>query len=95
MAILDPFNPRSVAFQLSVIDGHLATLPTLHKDGVLEEPQRLAAQLDIELETAKASDLTTRFILTIEQKVEAFADAVAARYFLRRQDTAAAPEQSA
>ena len=41
MALLDPFNPRSVAFQVNLIDEHLAALPALKQDGVPEEPRRM------------------------------------------------------
>jgi uncharacterized circularly permuted ATP-grasp superfamily protein/uncharacterized alpha-E superfamily protein len=85
MAMLDPYNPRSVGFQLMTMNDHLATLPTLHSDGVPEEPQRLIARLATDLETTTAQDLDNKAILAFEQRVSGFADAVAARYFLRRQ----------
>jgi uncharacterized alpha-E superfamily protein len=85
MAILDPFNPRSVGFQLMTINEHLLTLPTLHNDGVPEEPQRLASRLATDLETTTAQDLDDGVVLTVEQRISGFGDAVAARYFLRRQ----------
>ncbi len=85
MAILDPYNPRSVGFQLSAINDHLATLPTLQKDGIPEEPQRLALRLATELKTTTAPSLDHDSILAVEQRISSFADAVAARYFLRRQ----------
>ena len=45
MAMLDPFNPRSVLFQAMRIDEHLAALPTLRNDGVMEPPRRLSVKL--------------------------------------------------
>ncbi|MGV3632864.1 MAG: circularly permuted type 2 ATP-grasp protein [Pseudorhodoplanes sp.] len=85
MAVLDPYNPRSVGFQLTTINDHLATLPALHEDGVPEEPQRLAARLGTDLETTTAQDLDNSVVLAVEQRISNFASAVAARYFLRRQ----------
>jgi uncharacterized alpha-E superfamily protein len=85
MAMLDPYNPRSVGFQLMTINDHVATLPALHLDGVPEEPQRLAARLATDLETTTAKDLDNKVVLVIEQRITSFAHAVAARYFLRRQ----------
>ncbi len=85
MALLDPYNPRSVAFQFMTINSHMATLPALHLDGVPEEPQRLAARLATDLETTTAQDLDHAVVLAFEQRIAGFADAVAARYFLRRQ----------
>ena len=49
MALLDPFNPRSVAFQVKLIDEHIAALPVLRQDGIPEEPRRLATLLRAEL----------------------------------------------
>jgi uncharacterized circularly permuted ATP-grasp superfamily protein/uncharacterized alpha-E superfamily protein len=85
MALLDPYNPRSVGFQLMTISDHLATLPALHGDGVPEEPQRLAARLSTDLETTTAQDLDTGAVLGFEQRISSLASVVAARYFLRRQ----------
>ncbi len=34
MALLDPFNPRSVVFQVSRIDEGISTLPLLSRDGI-------------------------------------------------------------
>jgi uncharacterized circularly permuted ATP-grasp superfamily protein/uncharacterized alpha-E superfamily protein len=85
MAVLDPYNPRSVGFQLTTINDHVATLPALHADGVPEEPQRLAARLATDLETTTAQDLDNSVVLAVEQRISNFANVVAARYFLRRQ----------
>ena len=49
MAFLDPFNPRSVAFQAARIDEHLAALPTLRDDGILEVPRRIALGIAADL----------------------------------------------
>jgi len=85
MAMLDPYNPRSVGFQFMIINEHLATLPALHLDGVPEEPQRLAARLATDLETTTAEDLDNSVVLAFEQRMSNVANAVASRYFLRRQ----------
>lgn len=83
MALLDPFNPRSVAFQVNRIDEGLGTLPVLRRDGMLEEPRRLTTLLQAELTTERAESLTDARILTFEQKVLGLANAIAARYFLQ------------
>jgi len=83
MAVLDPYNPRSVAFQVVAIDDHIASLPTLHQDGVLEEPRRLSIQLRAELSTEDASRVDGSTILAFEQKLANLADAIATRYFLQ------------
>ena len=83
MALLDPFNPRSVAFQVNRIDEGIATLPVLRRDGILEEPKRLATLLGAELTTERAETLDDSRILAIEQRLLALANAIAARYFLQ------------
>ena len=84
MVLLDPFNPRSVGFQIESINQHISTLPALHEDGLLEEPRLIIAKLATEISTSVARDLEVSIILAIEQKIANFADAVAARYFLQR-----------
>ena len=83
MALLDPFNPRSVAFQANVVDDHIGALPVLRQDGVPEEPRRLATLLRAELATEYAERLEDSRILAIEQRLTALAEAIASRYFLQ------------
>ena len=82
IAMLDPFNPRSVGFQARRIDEHLATLPVLVEDGMMEKPRRLALSLRADLDSADARDLEIIAILKIEQRLMTVADAIAERYFL-------------
>ncbi len=84
MVLLDPFNPRSVGFQIELLNQHIATLPSLQEDGLLEEPRQIIARLTTEIATSVAKNLETSIILAMEQKVSSFAEAVASRYFLRR-----------
>ena len=42
LVVLDPYNPRSVAFQVSALNDHIASLPALKEGGLIERPQRLA-----------------------------------------------------
>ena len=83
MALLDPFNPRSVAFQVNGVDDALGALPTLRQDGMPEEPRRLATQLRAELSTRRAETLEDADILAVEQRLMALAEAIGARYFLQ------------
>ena len=84
MTLLDPFNPRSVGFQVATLNQQISELPALHEDGLLEEPRQIIARLTTEISTSAAANLNTSTILAFEQKVSGFADAVAARYFLQR-----------
>ena len=81
MTMLDPFNPRSVAFQVTRIDEHLTALPSLHDDGVMEPPRRLSVKLRAELELEDARFLGPATILSVEQRLMALADKIAERYF--------------
>ena len=83
MALLDPFNPRSVAFQVHRIEEGIATLPILRRDGMLEEPKRLATQLSAELTTERPELLNDGRILAVEHSLLDLANAIAARYFLQ------------
>jgi uncharacterized circularly permuted ATP-grasp superfamily protein/uncharacterized alpha-E superfamily protein len=82
LVVLDPFNPRSVAFQLERLNKHLETLPLLSDDGMLEPPRRLILQLVAEVETATAQSLDNEKILGFEQSLLSLAEVIAARYFL-------------
>jgi uncharacterized circularly permuted ATP-grasp superfamily protein/uncharacterized alpha-E superfamily protein len=83
MALLDPFNPRSVVFQVNRIDEGISTLPDLRRDGILEEPKRLTTLLRAELAAERAEILDDSRILAAEQRLLALANAIAARYFLQ------------
>ena len=92
LVVLDPYNPRSVAFQAVSLNDHLAALPSLNEDGILEAPRRLAATLATELATLDATQMNARWLLAVEQRLMALADAIGRRYFPFGQD-AARPEK--
>ena len=66
MAVLDPFNPRSVAFQVEKLNGHISQLPVLAEDGMLEAPRRIALQIGADVATTVADKLDVNRILTFE-----------------------------
>lgn len=94
MAMLDPFNPRSVAFQSRRIDEHLAALPSLADDGMMEPPRRLAVALRADLEAEDARRFDAMRVLMIEQRLMALANAVAERYFSHGGDPSPADKRS-
>ena len=83
MILLDPFNTRSLAFQVIALKDHLANLPNLLDDGMLEEPQRILLPLATQLETDEADDLDAEAMLGFEQTLMKLSDAIAARFFLQ------------
>ena len=82
MVILDPFNTRSLAFQIAAVKGHLASLPSLQADGILEEPSRILLPMAAQVETLNAAQLDPDTILAFERSLSRLSDAVADRYFL-------------
>ncbi len=81
LVVLDPYNPRSVAFQMSALNDHIACLPTLKEGGLIERPQRLAVALQATLTTAEAADLDTKSLFALEQDLLNLADAIGSHYF--------------
>ena len=82
MALLDPYNPRSVAFQTQRMAEHIGALPVLRQDGIPEEPLRLATKLGAELSSEIADRLEDASILGIENRLAQLAEAIGRRYFL-------------
>ena len=83
MALLDPFNPRSVAFQVERLSEHIAALPVMREDGLPETPARLIRGLAAKIATADAADLDKEAIGAIESDLLALGGAIADRYFLQ------------
>lgn len=83
MVMLDPFSTRSLAFQVQTLKGHLAALPPLLDDGMLEEPKRLLLSLATEVETEDAQHLTPQNIQAFERTLLKLSGAIADRYFLQ------------
>jgi uncharacterized alpha-E superfamily protein len=94
MVVLDPYNPRSVAFQVERLAEHLENLPLLSDDGMLETPRRMIVKLASEVATAIAASLDNQQILGFEQNLLGLADAIAARYFLQGPHAAKADKSS-
>ncbi len=80
---LDPFNPRSLAYQVERIGWHLGVLPKLSDDGMPEEHDMIAADLAGSMATATAARLSHTRIVTIENKFYALSEAISRRFFLQ------------
>lgn len=81
LAVLDPYNPRSVAFQVAALNEHIASLPSLKVYGLIERPQRLAVALQAMLTTAEAAVLDVKTLFALEQDLLNLADAIGSHYF--------------
>ena len=81
MVLLDPYNPRSIAFQAEAITRHLADLPALAADGIPEPHCRLAARILSELRSGEAADFDAVRLTVLATDLERLADGIAVRYF--------------
>jgi uncharacterized circularly permuted ATP-grasp superfamily protein/uncharacterized alpha-E superfamily protein len=81
LVVLDPYNPRSVAFQVAALNDHVAALPSLKEHGLIERPQRLAVAAQSTLTTAEASALEVKTMFALEQELLNLADAIGLHYF--------------
>jgi uncharacterized alpha-E superfamily protein len=81
LAVLDPYNPRSVAFQVAMLNEHIAALPSLKEHGLNERPQRLAIAVQATLATAEAEKLEVKTLFSLEQDLLSLAEAIGLHYF--------------
>ncbi|UFZ06848.1 circularly permuted type 2 ATP-grasp protein [Bradyrhizobium ontarionense] len=81
LVVLDLYNPRSVAFQIEVLNDHIASLPVLKENGLIERPQRLAVSLRARLTAAEAAHLDGRTLFALEQDLLNLAEAIGQHYF--------------
>ncbi|NIJ07439.1 putative circularly permuted ATP-grasp superfamily protein/putative alpha-E superfamily protein [Sphingomonas vulcanisoli] len=91
LVALDPFNPRSIAFQIARIREHLAELPTLRDDGIAEEQVSLVEEIGLIVATTKAEAMSPTGVLALENRLMALSDAIGRRYFLQDAETLRAP----
>lgn len=84
MVLLDPLQPRGLAFQFNRIESHLAGLPVLVDDGMMERPLRLVRQMRARLEGIDAPGLTRTMIDEIGMEIARLSDTIADRYFLQQ-----------
>jgi uncharacterized alpha-E superfamily protein len=81
LIVLDPNNPRSVAYQLARIELHLAALPKRSDDNRLSPPEQIATALATQIRTADAAALDEAAFVAAEASLMKLADVIAATYF--------------
>jgi uncharacterized alpha-E superfamily protein len=81
LVVLDPNNPRSLAYQLSRIEAHLAALSQRSGDGRLSPPEQIATALAAQIRTANATALDEPAFLALEEALMKLADLIASTYF--------------
>jgi uncharacterized circularly permuted ATP-grasp superfamily protein/uncharacterized alpha-E superfamily protein len=80
LVMLDPNNPRSVAYQIDRIEVHFALLPMRQSAGRLTPVQQVAAGLAIRFRTADANAVDDVEIVGIEAELMKLSDAIASTY---------------
>jgi len=80
LILLDPNNPRSVAFQLDRIETHLSALPGRTATGRLSPVQQIVASIATRLRTVEAAAIDEALIVDIEQSLMKLSDAITAAY---------------
>jgi len=83
LVLLDPNNPRSLKYQVTQIDAHLAKLPLLVETGVPERPLREARAMLSQLQSLDAGQVDGAVVKAIEVRLLGLSDALSQRYFLQ------------
>jgi uncharacterized circularly permuted ATP-grasp superfamily protein/uncharacterized alpha-E superfamily protein len=91
LVALDPYNPRSLAYQMARIREHLAALPSLRSDGMDEDHVQAASELALTVSTMKAESLSPASLLSVENRLMALSDSIAARFFVHGAEKVRAP----
>jgi uncharacterized circularly permuted ATP-grasp superfamily protein/uncharacterized alpha-E superfamily protein len=81
LVVLDPSNPRSVAYQLGRIEAHLSALPPRSDDGRLSPPEQIATSLATQFRTVYAAALDLATFHRTESALMKLADVIASTYF--------------
>jgi uncharacterized circularly permuted ATP-grasp superfamily protein/uncharacterized alpha-E superfamily protein len=84
LVLLDSGNPRALAFQANRICRSLADLPAHAPAGILSTPDRLAARLFADLETADAASFDAATVFGFEKSLMRISDEIALAYFTHR-----------
>jgi len=89
LLILDPANPRGLAFQLNQIEANLADLPHLGDGEIPEAPFRQLSATLAQLRSLEADGIEDEQLQDIETRLLALSDTISQRYFLQyeRDDT--------
>jgi len=92
LVMLDPNNPRSVAFQLDRIETHLSALPGRSAAGRLSPAQQIAASMATRLRTVEAAAIDEALIIDLEQSLLKLSDAITASYLTNNERSEAGRE---
>jgi len=85
LVALDPNNPRSVIYQLTRIEAHLAALPKSGDESRLSPPEQIATALATRIRTADAVLIDDAMLFEVEGELMRLSDVVASVYFTTRE----------
>jgi uncharacterized alpha-E superfamily protein len=83
LVLLDPAQPRGLAFQIARIEEHLGELPLLADNGMRDPPMRLVRQLRARLEGLDAQFVTSAVINELEAGLGRLSEEIGRLYFLQ------------
>jgi uncharacterized circularly permuted ATP-grasp superfamily protein/uncharacterized alpha-E superfamily protein len=83
LLLLDPDNPRSLAFQLDSLVHHVDALPRLNEDLLPELPLREARALHAPLTVLTVDSFTPKHLAAAETGLWTLSNAISERYFLQ------------
>ena len=83
LVLLDPANPRSLAFQVLAMGEHIAGLPRLGEAQMPEPPELLARGLAAPLASLAIAEVDDALLGGIEARLLELSDAITERYFLQ------------
>ena len=95
LTVLDPLNPRSVAFQVNSLADKLPTLPGVRSGETPDLMFRRTARLKVRLETADAEEVDAAFLKRVAGDLSLVSDLLTQRYLMAgpvRTDAGAASE---
>jgi uncharacterized circularly permuted ATP-grasp superfamily protein/uncharacterized alpha-E superfamily protein len=92
LVMLDPSNPRSVAFQLDRIEAHLSALPGRNATGRLSPAQQIVVSIATRLRTVEAASIDEALIIDTEQSLMKLSDAITASYLTNNERSESAWE---
>jgi uncharacterized alpha-E superfamily protein len=88
LLLLDPDNPRSLAYQIIAMERDIAALPNLGEDSMPEAPLRDVRRILGTITSQTADRVDAAMLGDIETRLLALSDTIASRYFLQFEKSA-------
>ncbi len=82
LTLLDPLNPRSLAFQVNDLEARLVELPGVKSGETPDMLFRRVARLRVRLETAEAAEVDTAFLERVAGDLGLLSDLIGRRYLM-------------